>query len=590
MSFKNLFKHATNLGVTVSVIMAAPFMLSACQTASKSAAVNAAEPQISEAPKPTPSTLSNEEAGKVFEGYLGARLAEYRGDLDMAGKLYLRAMRADVNNGAVRDRAFALLLASGDYSGAVEVAKASLIQDKDKALPLVMMLVTFDRAITGKYDEALEALDAMRGNSPDLVQFELIENYIKLAKGAPIDDVINSLEAFKPGTGLVVYKYYHLGRLYERKGDMDKAIQMYRSGQMLDPSALFLVTRLGTVLEAQGKPEAAKDVYNSFLALHPNSLLIDTALQRVKNGKKVTLREQKIDDDLAEVMFGLASIMMGQNIPLTARQFLHLALMAKPDHPLSTFTIGLIEEQSGNYNRALDYYKRIKPDAMPYLAAQARIGEAYYRMGETEKSINYLADLAEKRPDVGLIKQALAQNYFDEQQYGKAAQVYTKLIEEAQQPYDRQHSALFFARGAAYERMKNYDKATEDLSKALELDPQNAVILNYLGYMWIDQGKNIEQGYDYIKQAVVLRPNDGAIVDSLGWVYYKRGKFDVAVRYLEKAVSLMPDDATINMHLGDVYHKLGRTNEARVQWRRALDIGPEDPADAQRLQQLMTQK
>ena len=591
MGFQENFKHVIKQGVTLSVLVTAPFVLAACQaTGQKSAALQVPEPTIVEAPKPQPSTLSDADAGRVFEGYLGARLAEYRGDLDMAGKLYLRAMRADVNNGVVRDRAFALLLASGDYSGAVEVAKASLAHDKDKALPLVMMLVTFDYAITGKYDEALQALETMRGNSPDLVQFELIENYIKLAQGAPLDKVIANLEAFKPGTGLVVYKYYHLGRLYERKGDMDAAIRMYRSGQMLDPSALFIVSRLGTVLEAQDQPEAAKAVYNAFLTLHPNSLLIDTALQRVKNNEKVTLKPQKLDDDLAEVMFGLASIMMGQNIPLTARQFLHLALMAKPNHPLATFTIGLIEEQSNNFDGALSYYKRITPEMMPYLAAQARIGEVYYRMGEAAKSIQYLEGLAAKRPDVALIKQALAQNYFDEKQYDKAAAIYGKLIADAEQPYDTHHANLFFARGAAYERMKEYDKATADLTKALELDPQNAVILNYLGYMWIDQGKNIEQGYDYIKQAVVLRPNDGAIVDSLGWVYYKRGKFDVAVRYLEKAVSLMPDDATINMHLGDAYHKLGRTNEARVQWRRALEIGPEDPTDKERLQQLMTQK
>ena len=592
MSFNNTANHVTKrivqIGVTTAVLVVSPFMLAACQTAGKSAALETPEPIMAEAPKPKPSNLNHEDAGKVFEGYLGARLAEYRGDLDMAGKLYLRAMRADTENGAVRDRAFALLLASGDYQGAVEVAKASLAQDKEKALPLVLMLATFDYAITGKYDEALQSLEAMRGNSPDLVQFELIEDYIKLAQGMPVDDVISSLEAFKPGAGLVVYKYYHLGRLYERKGDMDKAIQMYRSGQMLDPSALFIVSRLGLVLEAEGQAEAAKAVYNSFLALHPNSLLIDTALQRVKKGETITLDAQKIDDDLAEVMFGLASIMMGQNIPLTARQFLHLALMAKPDHALSVFTIGLVEEQSNNYERALSYYKRIKPDMLPYLAAQSRIGETYYRMGETEKSIKYFENLVAQRPDVPTLKQALAQNYFDEKQYQKAADVYGTLIDSVEGPLDRQHSGLFFARGAAYERMKQYDKATVDLSKALELDPQNAVILNYLGYMWINQGKNIEQGYDYIKQAVVLRPNDGAIVDSLGWVYYKRGKFDVAVRYLEKAVSLMPDDATINMHLGDVYHKLGRTNEARVQWRRALEIGPENPADLERLQHLMT--
>jgi tetratricopeptide (TPR) repeat protein len=247
-----------------------------------------------------------------------------------------------------------------------------------------------------------------------------------------------------------------------------------------------------------------------------------------------------------------------------------------------------MEEQDKNFERALAQYKKLKPESLPYMAAQVRIAETYFQMDEKEKSIEYLKAMAEKRPDVGLVRRALAQNYFDIKNFAKAAEVYSTLIADIEGPVDHQHASLFFARGAAYERLKDYDKATADLSKALELEPDNPVVLNYLGYMWIDQGKNIEQGYDYIKQAVLLRPNDGAIVDSLGWVYYKRGKFDVAVRYLEKAVSLMPFDATINMHLGDVYHKLGRTNEARVQWRRALDLGPDTEADKQRLIKLMT--
>lgn len=586
MGFNKTLGYPFKIFAPALALLVVSVALSACTTVDKSPQIHAAP--VAEAP-PTPenSKFMGDDVRKIFHGYLGAILAESRGDIDTAGKLYLRAMRADINNPVVRDRAFSLLLAAGDYSGAVEVAKIS--KQQGDAAPLVNMLLTFDFAITGKFTEALEALATLRADSPDLVQFELIESYIKLAKGEDIDGIIANLEAFKPGTGLVVYKYYHLGRLYERKGDMTAAIRAYRSGQMLDPTALFIVTRLGKVLEAQDQPEAARAVYNSFLALNPNSLLIDSSIQRLNRGEKVTLTPQKIDDDLAEVMYGLASIMMAQRIYLTTRQFLHLALMAKPTHPLAMFTLGLMEEQDKNHDRALAVYKKIKPDMMPYMAAQVRIAESYFQTGEKEKSVAFLEDLLKTRPDARMVRYALAQNYFDMKNFAKSAAIYSTLIADIQPPEDRPHASLYFARGAAYERMKDYENATADLTRALALDPQNPVVLNYLGYMWIDQGKNIDQGYDYIKQAVLLRPNDGAIVDSLGWVYYKRGKFDLAARYLEKAVSLMPDDATINMHLGDVYSKLGRKNEARVQWRRALDLGPDTEADKQRLQQLMTQ-
>ena len=102
------------------------------------------------------------------------------------------------------------------------------------------------------------------------------------------------------------------------------------------------------------------------------------------------------------------------------------------------------------------------------------------------------------------------------------------------------------------------------------------MVLNYLGYSWIDRGEHLDQGMKMIEKAVELRPDDGYIVDSLGWAHYRMGDYEAAVEKLEKAVELVPEDPTINDHLGDAYWRTGRLVEARYQWRRALQFGPQE--------------
>jgi Flp pilus assembly protein TadD len=110
--------------------------------------------------------------------------------------------------------------------------------------------------------------------------------------------------------------------------------------------------------------------------------------------------------------------------------------------------------------------------------------------------------------------------------------------------------------------------------RALEMQPENATVLNYLGYSWIDRGINLEEGFDLIRKAVALEPESGQIVDSLGWAHYRLGQYEEAVDYLERAVALEPGDPVLNDHLGDAYWKAGRQKEAGFQWRRALKLEP----------------
>jgi tetratricopeptide (TPR) repeat protein len=171
--------------------------------------------------------------------------------------------------------------------------------------------------------------------------------------------------------------------------------------------------------------------------------------------------------------------------------------------------------------------------------------------------------------------------------YGEAVQYYNRAISLIPKP-DKRHWAYFYARGTSYERLRDWPKAEADLQKALAMVPDQPLVLNYLGYSWVDQGRNLKQGMALIEKAVALKPDDGYIVDSLGWAHYKQGNYKEAVRYLERAVELKPDDPVLNDHLGDALWRVGREREARFQWDQALTLKPE-PEDVEKIKKKLEQ-
>ena len=142
-------------------------------------------------------------------------------------------------------------------------------------------------------------------------------------------------------------------------------------------------------------------------------------------------------------------------------------------------------------------------------------------------------------------------------------------------PAEKSRWAVYYFRGVDYERAKMWDKAEPDLQKALELYPEQPLVLNYLGYSWVDQNLHLDEAFKMLRRAVELQPEDGYIVDSLGWAHYKLGHYDEAVGLLERAIELKPGDPVINDHLGDAYWRVGRKTDAQFQWNHARDLNPD---------------
>ncbi len=204
-----------------------------------------------------------------------------------------------------------------------------------------------------------------------------------------------------------------------------------------------------------------------------------------------------------------------------------------------------------------------------------RIAANLDELDRSEEAVAELHAMAASRPDRIDALLALGSLLRSKERWVEAVTAYNDAISRVDEPQQR-HWRAFYARGIALERSKQWDRSEGDFLRALELEPDQPFVLNYLGYSWVDQGVNLQRALKMIERAVELRPNDGYIIDSLGWARYRLGEFEDGVAHLERAVELLPDDPTINDHLGDALWQVGRHVEARFQWRRALALKPEE--------------
>ena len=211
----------------------------------------------------------------------------------------------------------------------------------------------------------------------------------------------------------------------------------------------------------------------------------------------------------------------------------------------------------------------------PVLGWDARF-EAAILLGQMDKpdeSIKALQAMLAEQPDNLNVLTSLADTLRAQERFAEAKVAYDKVVAKIGTPAER-HWALFYARGITMERLERWKDAEADLKKALELSPDQPLVLNYLGYSWIEQRVHLDEALAMIQKAVEQRPDDGYIVDSLGWAFYKLGRYAEAIEWLEKAAALIPEDPTINDHLGDAYWQVGRRLDATFQWRHAAAMKP----------------
>ena len=503
--------------------------------------------------------------------YLAARHAGTERDARSASAYYRAALRADPKNPVLLERTFLSVMIDGEIDEAVKLAERVVQFDKTHR---VARLVLGVRSLKQKqYQQARQHIaQSVRGPIADLTA-TLITAWAQYGS-QDSKSAIESIDRLAGPEWYAVFKDLHAGLILDVAGNRKEAGKRFEKVYKLDANALRAVEAYGRWTSRQvGKDEALK-IYEAFDKVLPQHPLIVEAMSEIKDGEKLPPLVDSPQTGAAEVLFGLGTSLGRQGGEDLALAYLQLAIYLAPTHPLALMSLGDLYESMKKPALALKVYQRVPADSPLKRNAEIQLAgnlDALERSDEAKKILERL--IAEQPNDLEAIM-ALGNIQRGRKQFAECGDVYSKGVDTLTKT-EKANWVIFYFRGICFERSKQWAKAEADLKKALELYPDQAHVLNYLGYSWIDQGINLDDGMRMIKRAVEQRADDGYIVDSLGWAYYRLGNNEEAVKQLERAVELKPEDPTINDHLGDAYWKVGRVLEARFQWSHARDLKPE---------------
>jgi len=526
---------------------------------------------------PTPQEL---EQATVSGSYLAARHAGIERDSATAAAYYLNVLKSDPRNADLLGRTFISVLGEGNVEEAGKLADRVLQLDRNDR---IARLVVGVRALKQRqYALARQNLaQSVRGPVTDLTAALLAA--WALAGAGDTRAAIETLDRLAGPEWYPIFKDLHGGLILDLAGNRKEAGKRYERAYKADPGALRTVQAYARYLSRTGGKDQALKIYEDFAKSVPDHPLVVQEIKEIAAGEKLPSLAESAQAGAAEALYGLGASIGRRGGEDLALVYLQLALYLEPTHAMALLSLADLYESLKKPDLAIKIYDRIPPSSPLHRNAEIQIASDLDQLDRSDEAKKRLERLIAEHPKDTEALMALGNILRGRKEFAQCADVYGQAIDTVAN-LEPGNWVVFYFRGICYERAKQWPKAEADLKKALELKPDQPLVLNYLGYSWIDQGVHMDEGMDMIRRAVEQRPDDGYIVDSLGWAYYRTGNYEEAVKNLDHAVELKPDDPTINDHLGDAYWRVGRTLEARFQWSHAKDLNP-DQEDLPKIEQ-----
>ena len=544
----------------IMAAMAASLALAACSQSAPGMR-SAAEPVA--APAAPMSALGS---------YLAARHAQQQRDYPRAAEYMSRTLTDDPDNNDLVRRTFVLRVSEGRVDEAVPLARRIVAQDHGAGLAQIVLIL--QDAKGGDFAAALQRARLLPSDGAQRLSAPLLIAWCEVGQQHRAQ-AAQALDALNDVRGVQTLRDLHAAMIADyadRIGEADEAYKKLIAGQAQPTWRAVEVA--GNFYERHQRSQEARRLYEGLADSEQGLAVVQPALQRIARGDVPPRLISSPQDGMAEALFDLASILDQRETLDASLIYARLALALRPDFPLAQMLVAEIEEDQKHTAEALAVYRGIDGKSTLSWTARLRSAQALDILDRTDEAAGELKRMAAERPKDPEPLVELGDILRGRSRFGDAVDAYDQAIARVAHPEAR-HWRLFYSRAVALERAGQWPRAEADLRHALQLQPEQPLVLNYLGYSWIDKGQNLEAALKMIQRAVELRPNDGYIVDSLGWAYYRLGDFGNATQILEHAIELLPEDPTVNDHLGDAYWRSGRLAEARFQWRRALQFKPE---------------
>lgn len=526
--------------------------------------------------------------------YLAGRLAARINAVDDAALAFGQAQDVAPDANEILRRAFFYQLVSGDVERAATLG-ARIITDEDVEdddLPRLAIAAkslndgeyTATRAILapgaqiGYFSAAMTIIDAWA-----LAGSKGPEEALRAL--AVSDEQEDTFRGFHP---------LHQAFLFENAGLMDEADTAYQLALMSYGGAVGR-DAYGAFLERAGDDEQAREHYELLDQYPgPDRKIAQQGMARLAGGKQsdefenvtpsqgaaialysfgAAILQQTVDQRDAAEKAGFRVGDANYDMPLAMTQ---IALYLYPSFDHAQRLAGSILNSYGDNEKAIEMLQTIPASSPFFEQAQIEIAGGMIALERDDEALSVLRKALRRSPNADEARFSYANLLARQKRHRDAVKAFSRLIDKLPEDPPGDAWRYYIGRAASYLAIDEWPSAEDDLKRAVEIAPEEAVALNYLGYSWAERGENLDEAFALIEKAVALEPNSGAYIDSLGWAHYQRGDYETAVGHLEHAVSLEPADTTITDHLGDVYWRLGRVIEARYQWRQVLELEPDE--------------
>ena len=524
---------------------------------------------------PAPDTfklsLARNNDAEIYADYLSARFAATQHDLRDAAKYYRESLDRDPTNQTLLALAFFYSTSAGEVDDAAKLAERLTKNNADdRAARLTLAVVAIK-----EHDFAAARTElAQSAKGPFTNLTTVIVDAWAAAGAGNADAALADLKAMRGTNGADALTAFHTALLNEFLGRASDADAAYRDALLKAGPSPRIIEAYGRFLERNGRSKEASGLYAKLAGDPALAPLIAARQAAVASGKKPEPMVARAQDGAAEALFGIAGSLTDQSSADISILYLRLALYLRPDLALGDVLLGDRLEALEKYDDAIAVYRHIDHNSPYWRLASIQIALDEARMEKSAAAITDLQKLTVEAPDDIDAWTALGDAQRNAEHWQDAASAYDQAVKLLGPPKQKDWP-LFYSRAIAEERSHRWDAAEPDLRLALKLSPNEAQVLNYLGYSWVDQGRNIPEALQMLEKARQLKPFDGYIVDSVGWAYFKLGRFDDAAKTLEDAILLVPGDPTINDHLGDAFWRVGKKVDARFQWSHALAFGPD---------------
>ena len=329
------------------------------------------------------------------------------------------------------------------------------------------------------------------------------------------------------------------------------------------------------LLNKEDAKEEAQNILQDSLKQYPKNLILNQLNVDIEQNRKTNNQFDCSEPNqvIAEMLYVVANALAAQSNYVASNFYLNLANYLNPNFQSYTTLYAENFYNIEEFDKAKELYVEIQKQGSVYSwHANKQIAFILIKQGNKQEAVEYLKDKYKKIKSPSLYEIFdFAEFLKNNENYDDSIKYYSQLLSLIDKKHDL-YAQVLDGRGIAYERTNQWDKAEVDLLGSMESSPNDAYVINYLAYSWIEKGKNIEKALTMLRKANELRPNDGYIIDSLGWALFKLKRFKEAKNYLELAVQYMASDPVVNDHYADSLWMNNQSLQARYYWNYVLKL------------------